>query len=66
MSNDVEPLLREREGYVRRGLADRVAQVDAELKRLGHEIETTTAGPEETATRKPVKRAAKKSTASAD
>lgn len=31
----VAALLVEREGYVRRGLADRVAQVDAELARFG-------------------------------
>lgn len=31
-----QALLREREGYVRRGLADRVAIVDAELTRLEH------------------------------
>ncbi|MBB5776234.1 hypothetical protein [Nonomuraea jabiensis] len=31
-----QALFREREGYVRRGLADRVAAVDAELTRLGH------------------------------
>jgi hypothetical protein len=34
----VEALLREREGYVVRGLANRVAQVDAELKRYGVEV----------------------------
>ena len=31
----VAALRREREGYVRRGLKDRVAEVDAELKRVG-------------------------------
>lgn len=31
----VTGLLREREGYARYGRADRVADVDAELKRLG-------------------------------
>ena len=31
----IEALLAEREGYTRRGLADRVAQVDAEIERLG-------------------------------
>ena len=35
----VEALLRERQGYVTRGLPDRVAAVDAELARLGHEVE---------------------------
>jgi len=31
----LEALLVEREGYVRRGLKDRVAQVDAAIKALG-------------------------------
>ena len=38
--NDPNPyvvaLLREREHYVRRGRGDRVAEVDAELARIGH------------------------------
>lgn len=38
--SDVEPLLRERAGYVQRGLTDRVAQVDAELKKLGYAVAT--------------------------
>lgn len=33
-----QALLEEREGYVRRGLADRVAAVDAELARLGRPV----------------------------
>lgn len=37
--NDIEELLREREGYVRRGLVNRVAQVDALLDALGHKPE---------------------------
>lgn len=38
MSEDpmVAALLRERAGYVQRGLKDRVAAVDAELERHGH------------------------------
>lgn len=32
----IDAYLRERAGYERRGLPDRVAQVDAELKKLGH------------------------------
>ncbi|MFD7791026.1 hypothetical protein [Streptomyces sp. NPDC059759] len=32
-------LLREREGYLRRGREDRVADVDAELERLGYQWE---------------------------
>lgn len=35
MSDLIQALLRERAGYVARGLADRVAQVDAELARHG-------------------------------
>lgn len=34
----LEALLVEREGYVRRGLKDRVAQVDAAIKALGFEV----------------------------
>lgn len=44
-------LLEEREGYVRRGLADRVALVDAELASFGVAVET--AKPKERASRKP-------------
>ena len=29
-------LVRERDGYAQRGLTDRVAEVDKELRRLGH------------------------------
>jgi len=58
---NIEALIREREGYVRRGLKDRVAAVDAELAALGHkrgkaEIEVETAAAPaapETATAKP-------------
>jgi hypothetical protein len=35
----IEALLIEREGYVRRGLAHRVAQVDAELARYGVKVD---------------------------
>lgn len=51
----VQALLAERTGYERRGLTDRVAEVDAVLARLGvvTEIETATAQPQvETAARK--------------
>jgi hypothetical protein len=42
----VETLLIEREGYVRRGLTARIAQVDAALRALGIEVEeTATASP---------------------
>ena len=39
MSYDVEALKVEREGYVRRGLKDRVAQVDALLAAAGEKLE---------------------------
>lgn len=51
----IEALLAERKGYERRGLTDRVAEVDAMLARLGvfTETETATAQPQvETAARK--------------
>lgn len=35
----VEALLRERNGYVTRGLPERVAAVDASLAALGYEVE---------------------------
>lgn len=41
----VESLLREREGYMLRNLPARVAQVDAELARLGFAVETADAPP---------------------
>lgn len=41
MSDNVASLLREREGYARRGLKDRIAQVDAQLARLGYAVEET-------------------------
>lgn len=52
MSYDVEALKIEREGYVRRGLKDRVAQVDALLRDLGEKpepapVEQATAAPGE-------------------
>ena len=57
----IQALLEEREGYVRRGLKDRVAQVDAVLKQAGNvEVEeSTTIEPEvevATRTRKVTKR----------
>jgi hypothetical protein len=45
--SDVDALLAEREGYVRRGLSNRVAQVDAALARFG--VVVNDAGPVETA-----------------
>lgn len=54
----ISALLTERLGYVRRNLPERVAEVDALLAALGHEIETATVQPQvETAARKkPTKR----------
>jgi hypothetical protein len=52
----VAALLREREGYVRKQRGDRVAGVDAELKRLGVTREDAHRG-EETAVSAPAERA---------
>lgn len=59
----IKALLAEREGYVQRGLKDRVAQIDSLLKKEGNiEVEeTATLEPEEevaTRTRKVAKRKA--------
>ena len=43
--SDLDALMLERAGYARRGLSDRVAQVDAEIKRLGGTVDDPT-GPE--------------------
>jgi len=45
----VDALLAEREGYVRRGLSGRVAQVDAELARFGIQAESAVDAPLERA-----------------
>ena len=37
----IAALLREREGLVQRGLRDRVAQVDEQLRQLGHRTPVT-------------------------
>ena len=42
MSNVIAGLLAEREGYVRRGLKDRVKQVDEVLASLGHNVRAET------------------------
>jgi hypothetical protein len=56
----IESLLIEREGYVRRNLADRVKAVDLALRDAGY---TKTSAPIETATAEPVvERAAKPAT----
>lgn len=39
MKNFVQALLDERTGYIRRGLKDRVAQVDAALKQYNVEVD---------------------------
>lgn len=41
MSDQIASLLIEREGYVRRGLKDRVKQVDDVLASLGHTVRTS-------------------------
>jgi len=46
MKNNIEALLAEREGYIRRKLHARVAAVDAEIKRLGGNIEVASVEPE--------------------
>lgn len=52
MSTEVEALLIEREGYLRRGLRDRVAQVDAQLAQFGFAVESASVQPAvETASR---------------
>lgn len=63
MSSMIEALLVEREGYVRRGLKDRVKQVDSALRELGYDNkymtdETATVEPE--AERAVVPRASKR------
>jgi hypothetical protein len=58
-TDDIDALLVERLGYVRRNLPHRVAQVDAVLRELGYAVEETASveSPVETAARKkPIKR----------
>ena len=43
MNKQIEALLAERNGYIARGLKNRVADVDAELVRLGHTVKTEVA-----------------------
>ena len=50
---EVEALLAEREGYAQRGLAGRVAQVDAVLATYGVAVETATATPKVERAKKP-------------
>ena len=63
MSKEIEALLIEREGYVRRGLKDRVNAVDVSLNALGYktkvsEVETASTEPavEQAVRKAPVKR----------
>lgn len=54
MNKQIEALLVEREGYVRRGLKDRVSAVDSSLNALGYKtkaLEVETASVEPTAER---------------
>ena len=52
MNTEVESLLMEREGYLRRGLKDRIAQVDAQLALFGVAVESASVAPStETASR---------------
>lgn len=52
MSQNVKSLLVEREGYVNRGLMNRVAQVDEQLARLGFAVEDETEPEVEVATKR--------------
>jgi hypothetical protein len=52
MNKQIESLLVEREGYVRRGLKDRVKAVDEALREFGYEaefVETASVEPDEKA-----------------
>ena len=52
MTTQVEALLAERESYVRRGLNNRVAEVDVQLAKFGIGVETASIEPTiETASR---------------
>jgi hypothetical protein len=62
VSQNVKSLLEERRGYVARGLKDRIAQVDAQLARLGFVVEDEPAAPAvETADAGPAETTAKPS-----
>ena len=41
MTSQIQALLEERRGYLVRGLHDRVRAVDAVLRQLGYEVETS-------------------------
>lgn len=56
VENRIRALTEERKGYVLRGLAERVAQVDAEIRRLGGKPEKAVNMPAENAMSEPPKR----------
>lgn len=56
MNREIDALLEERHGYVVRGLADRVAQVDAELARLGYTRDDAAPARRERATKRPAEK----------
>ena len=45
MNNQIQALLTERDGYERRGLPDRVALINAQLRLLGFEAESASVQP---------------------
>jgi hypothetical protein len=52
-NHQIMALLSERNGYVRRNLPKRVAEVDQVLGKLGHIVETATAEPQTEQANKP-------------
>lgn len=54
----IKGLLEEKNGYLARGLADKAAAVDDQLRLMGHEAQT----PQERASRRPSPRAKKAAT----
>ena len=54
---EIKALLWERVGYERRGLKDRVAQIDCALAALGYSGSASPGGPETTAVEPPAERA---------
>lgn len=63
MNKQIEALLIEREGYVRRGKADRVKAVDEALRQLGHGSPVRESEPVEVAAIEPVEKAVVKKAA---
>ena len=60
MNKQIEALLMEREGYLRRGKADRVKAVDEALREFGYEAEFVEAAVVEPEERAVVKKAVRK------